>query len=191
MQRGAPKVPKPRRGQPSITLPPSPIPTDRWQWGGCSDNVIKNNLKVECKCHGLSGSCTLRTCWWRMPTFREIGDKLRDKFEGAAKVIASNDGDSFMPESPSIKRPGKKDIIYSEESPDFCSPNMKTGSLGTEGRQCNVSSAGTDSCDQLCCRRGYEQRTIRETENCNCQFKWCCEVICETCYVNRDIQTCH
>lgn len=37
--QGAPKVPKPRRGQPSITLPPSPVPTDRWQWGGCSDNV--------------------------------------------------------------------------------------------------------------------------------------------------------
>lgn len=105
-------------------------------------------------------------------------------------MISNNDGDNFMPESPNIKRPGKKDIIYSEESPDFCTFNMKTGSLGTEGRQCNVSSAGTDSCDQLCCRRGYVQNTIREAENCNCQFKWCCEVICETCYVKRDIQTC-
>lgn len=95
-----------------------------------------------------------------------------------------------MPESPNLKSPGKKDIIYSEESPDFCTPNMKTGSLGTEGRQCNISSAGTDSCDQLCCRRGYKQTTIKESENCNCQFKWCCEVICQTCYIKRDIQTC-
>ncbi|KAJ0181637.1 hypothetical protein K1T71_002359 [Dendrolimus kikuchii] len=221
-------APKPRRGREPVAIPPaqSEAQTDRWQWGGCSDNIryglkksrefmdsryrkrsdiktliklhnhnagrlaIKNNMKIECKCHGLSGSCTLRTCWWRMPTFREVGDKLRDRFEGAAKVIASNDGDNFMPESPSIKRPGKKDIIYSEESPDFCSPNMKTGSLGTEGRQCNISSAGTDSCDQLCCRRGYVETSIKETENCNCQFKWCCEVICETCYVKRNIQTC-
>lgn len=43
-------------------------------------------MRVECKCHGLSGSCTLRTCWWRMPAFREVGDRLRDRFEGAAKV---------------------------------------------------------------------------------------------------------
>lgn len=48
--------------------------------------AVKNNMKMECKCHGLSGSCTLRTCWWRMPTFREVGDRLRDRFEGAAKV---------------------------------------------------------------------------------------------------------
>ncbi|KOB74985.1 Protein Wnt, partial [Operophtera brumata] len=229
-------APKPRRGREPVALPPSQVPTDSWQWGGCSDNVrfglkksrefmdsryrkrsdiktliklhnhhagrlvietqkmpfslqaIKNNMKIECKCHGLSGSCTLRTCWWRMPTFREVGDRLRDRFEGAAKVIASNDGDSFMPETPSIKRPGKKDIIYSEESPDFCFPNS-FGSLGTQSRQCNVSSAGTDSCDQMCCRRGYTKMTVSETENCNCQFKWCCEVICETCYVKRNIQT--
>lgn len=104
-------------------------------------------------------------------------------------MIASNDGDSFMPETPNIKRPGKKDIIYSEESPDFCTPNT-FGSLGTQSRQCNVSSAGTDSCDQMCCRRGYTENIVRETENCNCQFKWCCEVICETCYIKRNIQTC-
>ncbi|XP_037866642.1 protein Wnt-6 [Bombyx mori] len=219
-------IPKPRRGHDPVDPPPTQESKNKWQWGGCSDNVrfglkksrefmdsryrkrsdiktliklhnhnagrlaIKNNMKIECKCHGLSGSCTLRTCWWRMPTFREVGDRLRDRFEGAAKVIASNDGDSFMPESPSIKKPGKKDIIYSEESPDFCAPNLKTGSLGTQGRQCNISSAGTDGCDQMCCRRGYVETTINETENCNCQFKWCCEVICETCNVKRNIQTC-
>ncbi|XP_068620900.1 protein Wnt-6 [Battus philenor] len=222
------EVTKPRRGRVTpVPLPPSPVDTDRWQWGGCSDNIrfglqksrefmdsrykkrsdniktliklhnhnagrltIKNNMRVECKCHGLSGSCTLRTCWWRMPPFREVGNILRDRFEGASKVISNNNGEGFMPESPSLKSPGKKDLIYSEESPDFCTPNMKTGSLGTEGRQCNISSAGTDSCDQLCCRRGYVQTTVKESENCNCQFKWCCEVICETCYIKRDIQTC-
>lgn len=32
-------APKPRRGREPVTLPPSQAPTDRWQWGGCSDNV--------------------------------------------------------------------------------------------------------------------------------------------------------
>ena len=48
---------------------------------------VKNYMRTECKCHGLSGSCTLRTCWRKMPLFRDVGDRLKDKFDAAAKVI--------------------------------------------------------------------------------------------------------
>ncbi|KAG5886192.1 hypothetical protein JTB14_026546 [Gonioctena quinquepunctata] len=33
--------------------------------------VIKK-AKVTCKCHGVSGSCSLITCWQQLPTFREV-----------------------------------------------------------------------------------------------------------------------
>ncbi|XP_054159237.1 protein Wnt-4-like [Oppia nitens] len=48
--------------------------------------VIHNHMKIECKCHGVSGSCELKTCWRSMPSFRQIGDLLKDKFESAAEV---------------------------------------------------------------------------------------------------------
>ena len=44
-------------------------------------------MRTECKCHGLSGSCTLRTCWRKLPLFRDVATRLKEKFDGAAKVI--------------------------------------------------------------------------------------------------------
>lgn len=147
-------------------------------------------MRPECKCHGLSGSCTLRTCWLKMPQFREVGNRLKDKFDGASKVIAGNDGKSFKPEGSTIKPPGKADLVYTEESPDFCKPNHKTGSLGTKGRECNSTSQGVDGCDLLCCNRGFTQRSENETVNCRCRFKWCCDVTCDECEQKREINTC-
>jgi len=66
----------------------------------------------------------------KLPSFAEVAHRLRDRFDGASKVIARNDGTSFMTEGLSIKPPTKQDLVYTEESPDFCKPNPKVGSLG-------------------------------------------------------------
>jgi wingless-type MMTV integration site family protein 6 len=80
---------------------------------------------------------------------------LKLKFDGAVKVIPGNDPGmkSVIPSTPSIKPPAKEDLIYFDESQDFCHLNNKTGALGTQGRECNVSSYGVDGCDLLCCGR--------------------------------------
>lgn len=45
-------------------------------------------LRRECKCHGVSGSCVMRTCWKSLPPFRIIGDKLMQKYQKAKTVQA-------------------------------------------------------------------------------------------------------
>ncbi|KAK6619022.1 hypothetical protein RUM44_003404 [Polyplax serrata] len=153
--------------------------------------AVKNYMLTDCKCHGLSGSCTLRTCWKKMPPFREVGNRLKERFDGAAKVIPSNDGLNFIPDGSTIKPPGRGDLVYSENSPDYCKFNRKNGSLGTYGRQCNVTSDGIDGCELLCCGRGFDTKLVREKVNCDCRFRWCCEVTCNTCNQKRTIYTCH
>ena len=46
-------------------------------------------MKLECKCHGVSGSCTIRTCWLAMMDFKRVGAHLRNKYNGATQVSSS------------------------------------------------------------------------------------------------------
>lgn len=153
--------------------------------------AVKNYMRTECKCHGLSGSCTLRTCWKKMPHFREVGDRLLERFNGASKVMGGNDGKTLIPVGQNIKPPDKQDLIYSAESPDFCLPNRKTGSLGTRGRMCNSTALDVSGCDLLCCERGYRDETVVMEENCLCRFHWCCVVQCKKCSVRKELSLCH
>ncbi len=43
-------------------------------------------MKLSCKCHGVSGSCTIRTCWLTMLDFRRVGHHLRRKYNSATQV---------------------------------------------------------------------------------------------------------
>ncbi|KAI2660540.1 Protein Wnt-6 [Labeo rohita] len=171
---------------PGVTASQPQVPL---AWG--QSQAVKNYMRTECKCHGLSGSCTLRTCWKKMPHFREVGDRLLERFNGASKVMGGNDGKTLIPVGQNIKPPDKQDLIYSAESPDFCLPNRKTGSLGTRGRMCNSTALDVSGCDLLCCERGYRDETVVLEENCLCRFHWCCVVQCKKCSVRKELSLCH
>lgn len=48
-------------------------------------------------------------------------------------------------------------------------------------RQCNKTSSGSDSCDLMCCGRGYNPYSERVVERCHCKYHWCCYVTCKKC----------
>lgn len=147
-------------------------------------------MRTDCKCHGISGTCSLKTCSKKMPTFQEIGNKLKERFDGAVKVVPGNDGHSFIPEGDTIKPPSKMDLVYSEESPSFCDENVSLGSFGTRGRVCLENSPSEEGCGIMCCGRGSAPRTQEVQVNCKCSFKYCCEVECQICRFNETKHYC-
>ncbi|KAL5104072.1 Protein Wnt-1 [Taenia crassiceps] len=52
--------------------------------------VVAENMQRYCRCHGTSGSCTLKTCYRRTPSMRVIGNHLKAKYEQASQVMRDN-----------------------------------------------------------------------------------------------------
>ncbi|XP_046675324.1 protein Wnt-10a isoform X2 [Homalodisca vitripennis] len=166
--------------------------------------AVANRMQTRCKCHGMSGSCELKTCWKSAPDFRVVGSLLKDRFRTAIMVDQSNMGNG----SPLVihrrrrtryrkrKRQKKRrrdlstELLYYQKSPNFCESNAAEDVDGTVGRQCNRTSRGVDSCSSLCCGRGYNIIKQRRTDRCHCRFHWCCYVVCQNCTVEEWITVC-
>ena len=58
----------------------------------------------------------------------------------------------------------KDELVHIHKSPNYCIQNIKKGILGTQGRFCNKTSLFADSCDLLCCGRGYNTQ-VRQAGN--------------------------
>lgn len=49
--------------------------------------VVQDLMRIHCRCHGVSGSCTSQTCWMQIPTFQEVGNALKRKYmDGAVRA---------------------------------------------------------------------------------------------------------
>lgn len=145
--------------------------------------IIENSLTTACKCHGVSGSCSIKTCWRALPDFAKIGDQLRDRYGMAIEVKRKRRKNVYM-----FKAINKKidiipadELVYIQKSPDYCSPDKKMGSVGTKGRGCDPDSQGPGGCDIMCCGRGYTSNDVLTIERCECKYYWCCYVKCKTC----------
>lgn len=84
-------------------------------------------MKLECKCHGVSGSCSLRTCWLAMSDFRRTGDYLRKKYNTAIEVTMNQDGTGFMVADRDFKGSTRNELVYVENSPDYCLMDRASG----------------------------------------------------------------
>ena len=110
---------------------------------------------VACKCHGVSGSCSLKTCWLQLADFRKVGDALKEKYDSAAAMRLNSRGKLVQVNS-RFNSPTTQDLVYIDPSPDYCVRNESTGSLGTQGRLCNKTSEGMDGCELMCCGRAFQ-----------------------------------
>ena len=148
----------------------------------------------QCSCYGLTNTCSAKTCWNKTPKFEKVGQVLKEKFDGASRVELKQNSPgrkiTFTPVNKEHKKPSKSDLVYYEDSPDFCTKNSKVGSLGTVGRECNRTSLDVDGCDLLCCGRGYHSKYTTFKTLCNCKFTWCCITDCKPCKKTKNVHLC-
>lgn len=86
--------------------------------------------------------------------------------------------------------PSKLDLLYNQNSPDFCTPSERYDIKGTRGRLCSENPNASNKCETLCCGRGYKTEVREEKYNCECQFKFCCQLDCKTCTRRKVIHKC-
>uniref|UniRef100_A0A8C4WRH3 Protein Wnt n=1 Tax=Eptatretus burgeri TaxID=7764 RepID=A0A8C4WRH3_EPTBU len=144
--------------------------------------AVLDLASIACKCHGVSGSCSVRTCWPQLAPFRSVSHRLHSKYISAVAVRLNRR--SRLRQVKRRRRhghPATADLVFLDPSPDYCAHNDTTGSLGTVGRTCKLISRGADSCELLCCGRSYERFQSTVVKRCHCKFQWCCFVRCKTC----------
>ena len=170
-------------------------------------SLIKRKYE-KCSCHGMSGSCSSKTCWQELPQMRHISAVL--------KSIYNNDRNSvktLLHTQTGVKHklltidsrmmPSKNALVFIEDSPDYCGYMHERNCskiIPPHYEQENIPdwekehrSKLMKSCDNLCSDCGYDvwerQVKVLNTE-CECVFHWCCTVNCSSCEVDRTLHSC-
>ncbi|GFG31488.1 hypothetical protein Cfor_02420 [Coptotermes formosanus] len=133
-------------------------------------------MQTVCKCHGVSGSCTTKTCWKRLKPFKETVEILKGSYHKAQLKVYKNRASR---QGSSKGQMSRNTLVYTDSSPDFCPT--------TRGRRCLDS----DNCGVLCCSRGYISRSVEETEHCDCH--WVSKhykLSCRRCTFMKEIYAC-
>ncbi|KZS18490.1 Protein Wnt [Daphnia magna] len=155
--------------------------------------VVGANSEIRCKCHGMSGSCEMKTCWKAVPEFRRVGTVLKERFNQAVLVDQSqlgNEAGSSSKGRQFARRIRDTDLLFYERSPNFCEERPDVDYPGITGRRCNKTGDELDNCQSLCCGRGYNVVRQKRTERCHCRFHWCCSVVCNNCTVEQWVTVC-
>ncbi|KAL4715222.1 hypothetical protein ACJJTC_007804 [Scirpophaga incertulas] len=84
--------------------------------------AVSAGMRTKCTCHGVSGSCSVRTCWRALPPLARVGIAL-----AAARPRAS----PLRLRRAAVRR---SRLRYVTPSPDYCEPDAAAGALGTHGR---------------------------------------------------------
>lgn len=129
--------------------------------------AVASQMREVCKCHGVSGSCSVKTCWRRVPPIMVTATYLKKKYHRAVKFEFGNR--PIRKADPRNRKWPKGQLLYLEKSPTFCSV--------TPNRKC----LNRDNCVTLCCGRGFISHSYKENRHCNCRWKKNFEMICDQC----------
>ncbi|XP_032519383.2 protein Wnt-11b-2-like isoform X1 [Danaus plexippus] len=148
--------------------------------------VVSQGMRTKCTCHGVSGSCSVRTCWRSLSSLSRAAAALSQQSARASVLPAHS-----SPRRAHRPRRAAR-LRYVTPSPDYCEPDPAAGSLGTHGRRCNATlGASAGGCGRLCCGRGRRALRSSRLERCRCRYHWCCRVDCQLCRVTTEDHYCN
>lgn len=142
-----------------------------------TDKQAVNNPVESCACHGISGTCSVQTCYLKVPAVSSVGEDLVTKYDGAIRVEQNSENELVRADNIGANPLTMDDLTFVEESPDLCVADTSNNILGTVDRVCDPSPGSPKSCAVLCCSRGfYTKTTTYQLEEC--QFVFCCNIEC-------------
>lgn len=159
---------------------------------GVGRKVIAESLSTVCKCHGVSGSCSVKTCWKSLPDMRTIGSIVQRRYSLALEVEyrKSSNETRLVASVAERKSITDDDLVYTTISPDYCLPDPALGSIGTRHRECLRDHPGSVGCRSMCCGRGFTTVAVEISHRCDCKYYWCCYVKCKTCTKVAEVNRC-
>lgn len=99
---------------------------------------MTDSLSTACKCHGVSGSCSMKTCWKSLADVRTVGPALIRSYASAVEVenrkVGKTKQRKLVPVLNIRSEFSESELIYYNKSPDYCLPEEALGSVGTKGR---------------------------------------------------------
>jgi hypothetical protein len=146
-----------------------------------------NSTFKKCSCHGISGTCTFSVCHNKLPSFSTLAKKIKQGFDDSCAVkIIGHSRSGWVSDCIT-----DTSLIYTATN-DWCQYNPAIGSPGVVGRECSPLPDVENSCNKLCgmCGRPSQRRTVKKVTQCDCQFKFCCEIKCNICTEQRTYYSC-
>lgn len=136
--------------------------------------ALESVQRIKCRCHGVSSTCALKTCFMSSPNLHTTAQTLARKYRQAKEanvVRGSADRRPLLHLAKAIKQ-GKPlnfteyQLHFTDSSPNFCKPDLIDGLPGSKGRPCSIRPGSHNSCAQRCCG---EEPAVREE-----RFRRCC-----------------
>ena len=145
-------------------------------------------MRKSCECAGVK--CD--SCKWQLPEMDKVVEILREKYEKSAHVsiVRTSAIPLLIQDHETKEKVDQSKMIHFSRSLDYCERNDEYLVHGVSGRSCTMVKGAPDSCDNLCCGRGHKTRTVTQQKTCNCNFEWCCRVVCDTCEVKVEEHKC-
>jgi len=107
-----------------------------WLFGA---QLVMSSMTTQCKCHGVSGSCLMKTCWRSLADMRTVAEQIYQNYVVAVEIRSRRVPGSKQRRLFPVAHTGRTnfsedDLLFYTQSPDYCHLEPLLGSSGTTNR---------------------------------------------------------